>query len=145
MGTRGSPPDRSRQGSRLAGLTRAAATRPIGGITNKAQRRHSKPNHRPRFRRHGSSLPGHILPSPSQSNWPCEKCGLTQPAFKTTGLRVLSLGEYGGSRERESIRSGAFNANGPDAYEAPGPFKIISRGYIRRAIRSQASLTTIPD
>jgi len=35
MEPRGSPPGRSRQGPRLAGLTRAAATRPIGGIINK--------------------------------------------------------------------------------------------------------------
>ena len=44
MGPRGSPPGRSHQGTRLAGLTRAAATRPIGGIINKDQRRHTQKN-----------------------------------------------------------------------------------------------------
>ena len=42
MGPRRSPPGRSRQGPRLAGLTRAAATRPIRGIINKVQRRHTQ-------------------------------------------------------------------------------------------------------
>jgi hypothetical protein len=42
MEPRGSPSGRSRQGPRFADLTRAAATRPIGGIINKIQRGHTQ-------------------------------------------------------------------------------------------------------
>lgn len=52
----------SRQASRLAGLTRDAATRPIRGTTNKAHRRHLKSNRQPRLRRHGSSSPSQNPP-----------------------------------------------------------------------------------
>jgi len=83
MGPRGSPPGRSRQGTRLAGLTRAA-TRPTGGITNKVQRRHTKkPNRRQRLRRHDPHRLQPIHEYPSQINWQCEKCGLA-PAIVTT-------------------------------------------------------------
>ncbi|WP_247383617.1 MULTISPECIES: hypothetical protein [unclassified Bradyrhizobium] len=89
MGTRGSSPGRSRQGSRLAGLTREAATRPIGGIhqwpTGDTQ------NQIP-SRAFSATAPRRlrqILLSPSQSNWSCEKYGLGSKASQ-----IVAEGSY---------------------------------------------------
>jgi hypothetical protein len=80
MGTGGSPPGPSRQGSRLAGLTREAATRPIGGITNRPTGDTQNLTASRAFSATAPRRLRQILLSPSHSNWPCEKYGLAQLA-----------------------------------------------------------------
>jgi DDE family transposase len=106
LGTRGWPPGLSRQGSRLAGLTRHAAARPIGGITNKAKRRHSKPNRQPRLQRHDSSSPSPDPPIPVAEQLVVREIGLAQQHLRT-GVSKLS------SRMGSSVPSRSCPARTP--------------------------------